>query len=85
MTHYQKLVTAAFRIIGVFFLVAAALTFPVALFFSLFGIFAHQRGGLEIALPLFIFYTLPTVIIGLVFFKLSRKLAKKVCFDFDEQ
>ena len=84
MTHYQKLVTAAFRIVGVFFLVLAALTLPIALFFSLFGIFAGRREALDVGLPLFVLYTIPTTIIGLVFFKLGRKLAKKVCFDFDE-
>lgn len=84
MTHYQKLATAAFRIIGVFFLVPAALTFLVALSFFLSGIFTGQRGGFEIGVPLFVVYTIPATIIGLVFFKLSRKLARKVCFDFDE-
>ena len=82
MTHYQKLATLIFRIVGVFFLVLASLSFAVALLFSISAIFA--RGGLEVGLPLFIFYSIPTTIIGVVFFKLSKKFAIKVCFDFDE-
>jgi hypothetical protein len=83
MTHYQKLAAMIFRIIGACFLVLAILSFAIALLFLLFGLFT--RGGLEIAFPLFIIYTIPTTIIGLLFFKLSKNLAKRVCFDLNEE
>jgi hypothetical protein len=82
MTHYQKLATMIFRIIGVFFLVLAALSFAIALLFFIGGFFT--RGGMEIAIPLFVIYTIPTMIIGGSFFKLSKILAVKVCTNLDE-
>ena len=87
MTHYQKLATLIFRITGVFLLVLSAISFAIALFFIVFGAVAigfGSGGGLEIGVPLLLIYTLPTALIGIVFFKLSVKLALKVCFDLDE-
>ena len=81
MTHYQKLATMIFRIVGLFFLVLALISFVIALIFILLGTFAN--GGIEMAFPLIIYFIL-TSIIGGVFFKLSKKLAGKVCFDFNE-
>ena len=81
MTHYQKLATMIFRIIGLFFLVLALISFVIALVFILMGIFAN--GGLQMAFP-FVIYSILTSIIGGVFFKFSKKLANKVCFDFNE-
>lgn len=76
-----------FKIIGVFFLVLAAISFAIALIFVILGIIAQvlgSRGGLEIGIPILLFYTLPTAIIGFVFFKLSVKLALKVCIGLNE-
>lgn len=82
MTHYQKLATMIFRVIGMVFLVLAGISLAVALLFSAAGLF--MRGGLEIAFPIFVIYTIPTSIVGGIFFKFSKKLAEKVCFDFNE-
>lgn len=82
MTHYQKLTTMIFRIIGAVFLVLAAISFAVALLFLVSGLFT--RGGLQIAFPLFVIYTIPTSMIGGIFFKFSKKFAEKVCFDFND-
>ncbi len=82
MAHYRKLATMVFRIVGLFFLVLATFSVVIALFFITFGIFA--RGGLEIGIPIIIFYTLPTTILGFTFFKYSKRLALQVSFDLDE-
>lgn len=76
MTHYQKLSTMIFRIIGVVFLVFGGIAALLALLF----IFGEMRMAIWIAL----FYSLPTIVFGILFFSLSGKLAKWVCFDFDK-
>jgi hypothetical protein len=82
MTHYQKLATMIFRIIGVFFLVLAALSAAATLLFVIAGslamAFGDRGSGIQIAL-LFLIYAIPTSIIGYTFFKLSPYLAIKVC------
>lgn len=82
MTHYEKLATMTFRVIGIFFLVPAALSFALVLVFFALGF--QGRGGPDAAIQLFVLYTLPATIVGLIFFKLSKKLSKKVCSNFDE-
>ena len=77
MTHYQKLATMIFRIIGTVFLVFGVMTSLLVLFF----IFAEPR----MALPIAISYSLPTIVLGIVFFSFSRLLSGWVCFDFDKR
>ena len=76
MTHYQKLATIAFRIIGTFFLVFGAIAAIIALIFIV--------GGETWAVAVALFYSIPSIVFGIVFFSLSRRLAKWVCFDFDK-
>ena len=76
MTHYQKLATMIFRIIGAVFLIFGGILAILALIF----VFFESR----ITIPIVLFYSLPTIILGILFFSLSRKLAKLVCFDFNK-
>lgn len=74
MTHYQKLATIIFRVIGLILIIAsfilwipAFLVNPLAVnpFFTLFSI-------------------LPYLVLGIVLFTLSKFLAKYICYDFDK-
>lgn len=65
-----------FRIIGVFFLVFGGIAAIIALIFT--------WGGIWMAFLIALLYALPTVVLGIIFFSLSRKLANWVCFDFDK-
>lgn len=85
MTHYEKLATMIFRIFGAFLLVLSAISFILALCFGIFAIFDSYGKGSNGAILLFVVYTVPTGIFGFIFFKLSRFLAKFVCYDFDEK
>ncbi len=76
MTHYQKLATMLFRIVGVFFLVVAILTAVGGYALSMFWI---REAGFLIAIT----YALPCTIIGILFCSLGRRLSMWVCFDFD--
>ncbi|HRH46220.1 MAG TPA: hypothetical protein PKY82_31540 [Pyrinomonadaceae bacterium] len=75
MTHYQKLATMIFRIIGVISFIAGLLLFLSSIslsagminVFSIFTIFA------------------PHLIGGFLLFVSSKVLAKLVCFDLDEK
>lgn len=80
MTHYQKIATMIFRIIGVFFLISSALIGLISLLLSLLFV---SVGGIGNVVGFFsIFSWLPTLIFGIVFFSSSRLLAKWVCLDF---
>ena len=81
MTHYQKLATMIFRIIRMVFLVFALISFLAGFIFVTLGFFT--KGGLPIAFSLII-YAVVTSVIGEVFFQLSKKLANRVCSDFNE-
>ena len=76
MTHYQKLATMIFRIVAVFLLIVGVSTAIIGFTASLF-IFAQF--GIWIG----VFYSVPFTIVGILFFILSRNLARWVCFDFD--
>jgi len=65
-----------FRIIGAFFLVFGGIAALIALIFTF--------GEMRISFGIAVFYALPTIIFGILFFSLSRILAKWVCFDFDK-
>jgi ABC-type arginine transport system permease subunit len=77
MTHYEKLATMIFRILGAFLLlvgiiiaVMASLTMPV--------------NGLFPPVFFIIFYSIPLVVLGILFFYGGRKLARWVCSDFNK-
>lgn len=79
MTHYQKLATLIFRIIGALFL-------AIAIFYGLISVVASTLvySLNSIAWLAFVnFYWLPLLIIGIILFASSKKLGKFVCFDFD--
>lgn len=76
MTHYEKLATMLFRLIGTFFLIFGGISALAALIF----ISGEPRMAFWIAL----FYSLPTIIFGITFCSLGKKLAKWICFDFDK-
>ena len=84
MTHYKKLATMIFRIIGASLLVLTVISIIVAAFLGAFGIYDSSGTSTKLALAIFFFFTIPTAILGFVFFNVSRKLARIVCFDFDE-
>jgi hypothetical protein len=72
MTHYEKLATMIFRIIGIIEIgIGLVLWIPSAIIpgFNVLRV---------------VFYVLPFLAIGFVFFAFSRPLAKRVCFDFDK-
>ena len=72
MTHYQKLATMIFRIIGVIEIaIGLVLWIPSALISSFRPIYI-------------LFYVLPFLVLGFTFFVFSRQLARRVCFDFDK-
>jgi uncharacterized protein YacL len=78
MTHYEKLAAMIFRILGAFLLILGILIAVMALI----SIPVVQQ--LFPALIFIIFYSIPLAILGIYFFSTSRKLAKRVCFDFDK-
>jgi hypothetical protein len=74
MTHYQKLATMIFRIIGLVGIIGS--------FISWIGVFLFAPrilGFFPIA-----FAVLPYLIVSMVLFGASRYLARWVCFDFDK-
>jgi hypothetical protein len=77
MTHYQKLATLIFRVIGCSFFVLAAIAFLLCLTVPFFG---FQN---KMILLFLIFYPLPLAILGAVFWLLSKRLAKFVTVDLD--
>lgn len=78
MTHYQKLATMFFRTISCSFFVLA-LTVGLLCFTAPF--FDVQFGDILLFL---IFYSLPLAIFGIVFWLLSKTLAKFVSKDLDK-
>lgn len=77
MTHYEKLATVIFRILGVLLLV-------IGIFIGVIALLAIAVSRSLEPLVFVIFYTVPMLILGVLFFATSRKLAKRVCFDFDK-
>jgi len=77
MTHYQKLATLFFRVIG-----AALLTLGV--FMGIFAIGAGVAAETRVGLLLGTLYALPCLVFGGLFFVLSKKLGGWVCYDFEE-
>lgn len=84
MTHYEKLATMIFRIIGIFFLVLAVFLLILSSIFLLIGIF-RESDDLRIGLGILINYAFPTIVTGFLIFKVSGKLAKKACFDLNNE
>lgn len=76
MTHYQKLATLIFRVIGVIILSVGVIMLILALGAALL---VDPRMGIAIAA----FYGPPCLIFGWAVFSLSAKLAGWVCHDFD--
>ncbi len=71
MTHYQKLATMTFRIIGVILIIGSFILWILAFLL------------LPLAFGLF-YFLLPYFIMGNILLILSKFLAKFVCFDFDK-
>lgn len=76
MTHYEKLSTMIFRILGTFLLLVGTIIAVMALI-------TIPVNGLFPPVFFIIFYSIPLMVLGILFFSASRKLAKWVCFDFD--
>lgn len=76
MTHYQKLTTIIFRVIGLIFLIFGTLGAIISLIFFL----SREMWAILIGLV----YGLLPMIFGIIFFSFSRRFAKWVCFDFDK-
>jgi hypothetical protein len=77
MTHYQKLATLLFRVIGVIIL-------AVGVFMVLFAIGAAVLVDRRTGIAIGTIYGPPFLLFGGVFFGLSRKLAGWVCHDFEK-
>ena len=82
MTHYQKLATMIFRIVGAFFLVLGAVMALVSLAITFLFKFSSYGNLSSTSVFMGNFCCLPAIIFGILFFGLSRILAKWVCFDF---
>ena len=77
MTHYQKLATLLFRSVAVLLML-------VGLVAGLLGLLISMISPIGIAGVAFaLFYSLPTMVLGIALFSLSRILARFVCNDFD--
>ena len=74
MTHYQKIATIIFRVIGVTVLIITLLLMILSFLISLPSMNSVM---------VFITFS-PHLIVAIVSFALSRFLAKLVCFDFDK-
>jgi hypothetical protein len=76
MTHYQKLATLLFRVIGVFILAVGVV---MLIFAGGAAMLIDRRMGLAIGT----IYGPPFLIFGWALFALSKKLASWVCSDFE--
>lgn len=74
MTHYQKLATMIFRIIGLIIIIGGSVSWIQTFFFA----------PKIINASLVLFAVLPYLIVGMVLFVLSRFLARWICLDFDK-
>ncbi len=83
MTHYQKLATMIFRVIGASLLVLTVISIIAASFLGAFGIYDSSGTSTRGSLAICFFCVIPTAILGFVFFNSSRKLARLVCSDLD--
>ena len=77
MTHYQKLATLLFRVIGVIIL---SIGVVMLIFAAGAALLVDPRMGMAIGA----IYGPPCLIFGWVFFGLSKKLAVWICYDFDK-
>ncbi len=75
MTHYQKLAALIFRSIGILLLIIGV----VPAVYALLATIAGSVLGMIVAIT----YSLPIIIIGIILFLFSKKLAQFVCYDFD--
>lgn len=78
MTHYQKLATLLFRVIGVIILAVGAF---MVLFAIGAAVLVDRRTGIAIGT----IYGPPFLLFGGVFFGLSKRLAGWVCHDFEKE
>jgi hypothetical protein len=78
MTHYQKLATLLFRVIGVIIL---AIGVVMLIFAAVVGLLIDPRAGFALGIT----YGPPCFIFGWAFFALSKKLASWVCADFEKE
>jgi hypothetical protein len=76
MTHYEKLVTMIFRILGAFLLI-------VGILIAVMALISIVVTELFPAAFFIVFYSVPLTVLGILFFSASRRLARWVCFDFD--
>ena len=67
-----------FRVVG-----AALLT--IGIFMGLFAIGTGLSGEVRVGILVGSLYSLPCLLFGGLFFVLSRRLAKWVCFDFEKE
>jgi hypothetical protein len=79
MTHYQKLATMIFRIIGGFFMLTGAVFLAV---FLLFGLLVPFMSTMTV--PFTLIYSLPLVLLGIFFYSTSSFFARWVTVGFDE-
>ena len=79
MTHYQKLATMIFRILGLFFLTLGFL-FAIISIVALILVYSFN---FVIYIVYANFNWLPLMLLGMFLFSTSRSLAKGICFDFD--
>ena len=79
MTHYQKVATMLFRVIGTILMLAGAVILAV---FLVFGLFITPLSLMTV--PVTLFYSLPLVFLGILFFSSSILLARWVTIGFDE-
>jgi hypothetical protein len=80
MTHYQKLATMIFRVLGLLFIIAGVL----AALISIGSLIIVYQFSFIIYMIYVNLYWLPLMTLGMFLFILSRKLAKWICFDFDK-
>jgi hypothetical protein len=79
MTHYQKLATMLFRVIGAVLMLTGVATLAV---FLVVGVFFPPMYSMT--LPFTLFYSLPLVLLGILFFASSMALARWVTVGFGE-
>lgn len=84
MTHYEKLATMIFRIIGVFFLIISVLLLIISAIFVLLGFLDPFMFRLAGNVLFLLIYIVPMIIVGFFIYANSPKLARKVCSNLDK-
>jgi hypothetical protein len=81
MTHYQKLATMTFRLIGALLMLTGVLTVVIYLFPRLIDPYFRDW---RLIIPVSV-YSLPFFVTGFFLFATSRPLGRWICFDFDKE